>query len=369
MMSRVPDEEDLGGETVQMSYASDRPVAHLVRIAGPEMGRSFKLEGDEILIGRSPKCQVQIDESGVSRSHVRIAKGDLGHFVLEDRGSSNGTLINGVRVVEPVTLEDGDKIQVGPAVLRFALIDATEASGPVVRPESVVAPWAIDSWRTKTVAQEIVYEDDVQLQRVLARLARMPPLVTSWEVDALKQQIAEAQDGQRFFLQGGDCAETFAECEPGVITNKLKILIQMSLVLIRTTRLPIVRVGRFAGQFAMQRSNMTEVRNGVVLPRNFGDIVNRPEFSKEARRPDPELLLAGHQYASATLNFIRGLSDSGFSDLRRPEYFDLSFQQNADLPASLKEAYSRVAKEVSEGMQVTSAPLPTAGRIAEPAIS
>src|SRR5206468_309417 len=129
----------------------------------------------------------------------------------------------------------------------------------------------------------------------------------------LKRQLADAQVGRRFVLQGGDCAEALADCQPGIITNKLKILIQMSLVLIRGARRPVVRVGRFAGQYAKPRSKPTERRGDVELPSYFGDLVNRAEFSADARRPDPELLIDGYYHAAMTLNFIRALSDGGFA--------------------------------------------------------
>ena len=115
----------------------------------------------------------------------------------------------------------------------------------------------------------------------------LPPLVTSWEILALKQQVAEAQEGKRFLLQGGDCAESFADCESGLISNRLKVLLQMSLVLVHGLRLPVVRVGRFAGQYAKPRSADIETRGDVTLPSYRGDFVNQPEFTVEARTPDP----------------------------------------------------------------------------------
>ena len=116
----------------------------------------------------------------------------------------------------------------------------------------------------------------------------------------------------------------FEECESDRIAAKLKILIQMSIVLIRSARRPVIRVGRFAGQYAKPRSSPTETRNGVELPSYFGDLVNRAPFTPNARTPDPQLLLAGYYHSAVTLNFIRSLLAGGFADLRRPEYFDLS---------------------------------------------
>jgi 3-deoxy-7-phosphoheptulonate synthase len=158
------------------------------------------------------------------------------------------------------------------------------------------------------------------LAEVAAQLANLPPLVTAWEIVALKQQLAEAAEGKRFLLQGGDCAERFADCDAAAITSKLKILLQMSLVLIQGSKKPVIRVGRFAGQYAKPRSEEMETRGSVTLPSYRGDLVNRPEFTEEARRPDPQLLIKGYGRAALTLNFIRALVKGGFADLHHPEY-------------------------------------------------
>jgi 3-deoxy-7-phosphoheptulonate synthase len=160
---------------------------------------------------------------------------------------------------------------------------------------------------------------------VVARLSKLPPLVTSWEVETLKRQLAEAAEGKRFLLQGGDCAESFEECEPGVIVNKLKILLQMSLILIHGSKKPIIRVGRFAGQYAKPRSAETETRGKVTFPSYRGDMINCPNFTKAERTHDPVLLLRGYERAALTLNFIRSLITGGFADLHHPEYWDLDF--------------------------------------------
>jgi 3-deoxy-7-phosphoheptulonate synthase len=211
-------------------------------------------------------------------------------------------------------------------------------------------PWSPKTWRNKTALQLPDYADQQALGKAIGELARLPPLVTSWEIHRLKEQISAAQRGERFLLQGGDCAETFADCDPEIITSKLKILAQMSLVLTHAARKPIIRVGRLAGQYAKPRSQPTETRNGVQLPNYLGDLVNRPEFTLEARRPDPQLLVAGYQRAAVTLNFIRSLCSAGFSDLRRPGYFDLSMFEREELPSSIREDFSRMKQQVSEGL-------------------
>jgi 3-deoxy-7-phosphoheptulonate synthase len=195
------------------------------------------------------------------------------------------------------------------------------------------------------------YDDREALEAALARLRALPPLVTGWEVERLKSLLADAQRGRRFLLQGGDCAETLQDCRPEILTNKLKILLKMSLVLVQGGQKPVIRVGRFAGQYAKPRSSATETRGGVTLPSYFGDLVNRADFDAESRRPDPSLLLAGYHHAALTLNFIRSLSEGGFADLHHPEYWDLSFLQRADLAPHLRQEYQRMTREVGRAVR------------------
>lgn len=211
--------------------------------------------------------------------------------------------------------------------------------------------WTPQSWKDKTLAQEVAYDDPAAVAAVVAKLGELPPLVTSWEVERLKQSIADAQAGKRFVLQGGDCAETLLDCQPGIIANKLKILLQMSMVLVHAGKKPVVRIGRLAGQYAKPRSKPTEERDGVTLPSYFGDLVNRPEFTPEARRADPRALLDAYAHAGLTLNFVRSLTAAGFADLHHPEYWDLGFFQRADLPPELREEYMQTTQKLSEALR------------------
>jgi 3-deoxy-7-phosphoheptulonate synthase len=206
--------------------------------------------------------------------------------------------------------------------------------------------WTPSSWRAKPARQMPVYPDADELERRLAELARLPPIVVSWEVEQLKQQLADAQQGRRFLLQGGDCAESFADCDSDQIAKKLKILLQMSLVLLHGLKKPVVRVGRFAGQYAKPRSADLETRDGVTLPSYRGDVVNRPGFTPEERQPDPELMLRGYERAALTLNFVRALVDGGFADLHHPEYWDLDFVQHSPL----RDAYRRIAESIADSL-------------------
>ncbi len=219
---------------------------------------------------------------------------------------------------------------------------------PVTKP--ALAQWAPDSWKSKPDAQAIAY-DAVALETACARLRELPPLVTSWEISRLKRLLAEAQQGKRFLVQGGDCAETLADCRSPVIANKLKILLQMSLVMIHEGKRPVVRVGRFAGQYAKPRSKAVESRDGVVLPSYFGDLVNRPEFTETARRTDPENLIVAYSHAAMTLNFIRSLSAGGFADVHHPEYWELSFFRQAGVEDSLRVEYERTTRELAEALR------------------
>ena len=207
--------------------------------------------------------------------------------------------------------------------------------------------WNPTSWQTKPAQQQPVYRDQAALLDAVAQLSRLPPIVVSWEVEKLREELAEAQRGERFLLQGGDCAESFEDCESAKIAQRLKILLQMSLVLTHGLKKPIIRVGRMAGQYAKPRSADTETRDGVTLPSYRGDIVNHAEFTPAAREPDPLLLLRGYERAALTLNFVRALIDGGFADLHHPEYWDLGFVGHSPF----KLEYERIVASVADGLE------------------
>jgi 3-deoxy-7-phosphoheptulonate synthase len=189
----------------------------------------------------------------------------------------------------------------------------------------MTAQWSPESWTQYTAAQQPSYPDKQELDRAVEQLRRLPPLVTSWEIDHLKGSIAAAQRGEAWFLQGGDCAETFDGCQTESIASKLKLLLQMSLVIVFASRKRIIRVGRIAGQYAKPRSSDVETIDGVTLPCYRGDIVNGYDFTQASRLPDPGRLLRGYDRSAATLNFIRALSEGGFADLHHPENWNLLF--------------------------------------------
>ena len=206
--------------------------------------------------------------------------------------------------------------------------------------------WHPASWHGRKAAQQPVYADPVALQSAVAALAKLPPLVVSWEVEALRDRLAQAQRGEQFLLQGGDCAESFEDCESDNIARRLKILLQMSLVLLQGMKRPVIRVGRFAGQYAKPRSTDTETRADVTLASYRGDNVNSPGFSRAEREPDPQLLLRGYERAALTLNFVRALVDGGFADLHHPEYWDLGFLRHAPL----RDSYQKIVDSIAESL-------------------
>lgn len=207
--------------------------------------------------------------------------------------------------------------------------------------------WRPDSWQDRPVVQQPSYPDPDDLVQVLKKLAELPPLVTSWEVNALHSQLARAEAGDYFVLQGGDCAESFTECQSPIISNRIKVMLQMSLVLVHGLKKRVVRIGRFAGQYAKPRSVNMETRGEVSLPSYRGDNINRSEFSADARIPDPQLLASGHAHAAMTLNFVRALVAGGFADLHHPEYWDIDFVKHSPLAAE----YQRMVASISDSLK------------------
>lgn len=188
---------------------------------------------------------------------------------------------------------------------------------------SKVLPWQPASWRERPAQQSVAYPDPSALTDVLSELARRPPLVACGEVDVLRSQIAQAAQGRAFILQGGDCVERFVDCDETIITNKLKILLQMSVILTHGTRCPVVRIGRIAGQYAKPRSQATEIVAGEEVLTYRGDSIHDFAPTPRGRTPDPGRLLQGYLLAASTLNFIRSMIDGGFADLHQPYSWNL----------------------------------------------
>lgn len=220
--------------------------------------------------------------------------------------------------------------------------------------------WHPASWRSRPIKQQPVYEDEKALGDVLGIIRSYPPLVFASEVEGLRRQMAEAAEGRTFLLQGGDCAERFQDCTPDAIMKKLKILLQMSLVLSHGARQPIIRVGRVAGQYAKPRSTDFEERGGLRLPVFRGDNINSFETDPVGRTPDPDRLLQGYHTASMTLNYIRTLLSTGFTDIHHSSRWDLS-----SFPHSpQKEMYEKVLVRMQEALSLAE----TVGGVREEAL-
>ena len=223
--------------------------------------------------------------------------------------------------------------------------------------------WSPSSWAQFDALQQPSYDDAVALSENLTELKRLPPLVTSWEIMQLRQELADAAEGRRFLLQGGDCAENFSDCSSPHIANRLKVLLQMSLVLVHGLKQPIVRVGRFAGQYAKPRSADLETRDGVTLPSYRGDLVNGPDFTPAARRPDPRRMIEGHSRSALTMNFVRALIDGGFADLHHPEYWDLDWVKHSPFEREYRDMVRSIGDAVRFMESVGGAPIGSLRRV------
>ena len=203
--------------------------------------------------------------------------------------------------------------------------------------------WSPDSWRGKPIQQVPDYPDAGHLEKVEQQLRVYPPLVFAGEARRLTSQLARAAEGKAFLLQGGDCAESFAEFHPNNIRDTFRVMLQMAVVLTFGAARPVIKVGRMAGQFAKPRSSGTEEIDGVVLPAYRGDMINGMEFTPEARAADPERLIRVFNQSAATLNLLRAFAQGGYADLHKVHQWNLDFvagssgARYADLCARLDE--------------------------------
>ncbi|WP_406245657.1 class II 3-deoxy-7-phosphoheptulonate synthase [Microbacterium sp. M] len=205
---------------------------------------------------------------------------------------------------------------------------------------------ALDAWRALPIKQQPQWPDADRVAEVSGQIAGLPPLVFAGEVDNLRDRLARAASGQAFLLQGGDCAETFAGATAEQIRNRIKTVLQMAVVLTYGASMPIVKMGRMAGQFAKPRSSDSETRGDVTLPAYRGDIVNGYDFTETSRTADPGRLLQGYHTAASTLNLIRAFTQGGFADLREVHSWNKGFAQN---PAN--QRYERMASEIDRAIK------------------
>ena len=207
--------------------------------------------------------------------------------------------------------------------------------------------WKTNSWRSYPVKHIPEYEDKEQLDMVLGKLKNFPPLVFAGETRSLKKQLAEVVDGKAFLLQGGDCAESFSEFHAGNIRDTFKVILQMSLVLTYSASLPVVKVGRVAGQFSKPRSSPIEIKDGKELPAYLGDNINGIEFSEKARKPDPMRLFKAYSQSASTLNLLRAFSQGGYADLRKVHLWNLGFVNKSPQGKKFKEIDANIEKKIN----------------------
>jgi 3-deoxy-7-phosphoheptulonate synthase len=202
--------------------------------------------------------------------------------------------------------------------------------------------WTPDSWRKKPAKQLPEYKDALALQRAEAELAAQPPLVFAGEARNLKLRLADVVAGKAFLLQGGDCAESFAEFSANKIRDSFRVLLQMAITLTFAGSMPVVKVGRVAGQFAKPRSDDNETRNGTTLPSYRGDIINGFDFTPEARTPDPARMVRAYNQSAATLNLLRAFAQGGYADLNRVHKWNLEFAKDSPLGERYEDLASRI---------------------------
>ncbi|MHA1601219.1 MAG: 3-deoxy-7-phosphoheptulonate synthase, partial [Alphaproteobacteria bacterium] len=206
----------------------------------------------------------------------------------------------------------------------------------------MAAKWTSETWREKAICQVPDYPDPAALERVERTLSDYPPLVFAGEARRLKEYLGEVAEGKAFLLQGGDCAESFAEFRADNIRDTFRVLLQMSVVLTYGAACPVVKVGRMAGQFAKPRSTPTEVQGDEELPSYRGDIVNGIDFTEAMRVPDPERLIRAYNQAAATLNLLRAFAQGGFADLHKVHQWNLKFVAGSAQSARYEELASRI---------------------------
>jgi 3-deoxy-7-phosphoheptulonate synthase len=225
-------------------------------------------------------------------------------------------------------------------------VSSTEPN--ITAPADVIE--GLDYWRQLPIKQQPVWDDLAEVAAVSKTLSTLPPLVFAGEVDQLRERLAGAARGEAFLLQGGDCAETFAGATADQIRNRVKTVLQMAVVLMYGAEMPVIKMGRMAGQFAKPRSSDTETRGDITLPAYRGDIVNGYDFTPESRRANPERMIQGYHTAASTLNLIRAFTQGGFADLREVHNWNKGFTAN---PANAR--YEQLAREIDRAINFMTA--------------
>ncbi|CAA0833909.1 Phospho-2-dehydro-3-deoxyheptonate aldolase 1-chloroplastic [Striga hermonthica] len=236
-----------------------------------------------------------------------------------------------------------------PAKTPASAATKTDAHAPLVSllaPTPVGARWAPGTWKTKKALQLPEYPDEAELESVLTKMEAYPPLVFAGEVRSLEERLAEAALGKAFLLQGGDCAESFKEFSANYIRDTFRILLQMSVVLSFGGQLPVIKVGRMAGQFAKPRSDPFEERDGVKLPSYKGDNINGDSFDEKSRVPNPQRLIRAYCQSASTLNLLRAFATGGYAAMQRVTHWNLDFVENSEQG----DRYQELAHRVDEAL-------------------
>ena len=211
--------------------------------------------------------------------------------------------------------------------------------------------WSKNSWKIYEAKQLPAYSDENKLNSVLDSLSSMPPLIFAGETRSLKSQIYQVQKGEAFYLQGGDCAESFSELNPNTISDTFKLILQMAVVLTYASNTPVVKLGRIGGQFAKPRSSDFEEKDGLKLPSYRGDIINSHEFTKESREPDPQRMMQAYNHSAATLNLLRAFAQGGFASLTQLNKWNLDFANNFEST----QKYKSISQKIEESIKFMNA--------------
>lgn len=296
---------------------------------------------------RSSLMLVRHTESAVAKpSALMVSVGKVGNA---QRFGSEGRL-NVSAVHAAVPSADNSKLVLERSIEKLkrdgegtAYIDRTfGGEGGGGSPPSSLSTWRIDSWKEKKAIQLPSYPDAEELENVLKTLEEYPPLVFAGEARSLEERLAEAALGQAFLLQGGDCAESFKEYNAVNIRDTFRVILQMGAVLMFGGQMPVIKVGRMAGQFAKPRSEDFEVRDEVKLPAYRGDIINGDEFTEKSRIPDPQRMIRGYSQAAGTLNLLRSFATGGYAAMQRVTHWNLDFTSHSEQGNRYRELASRV---------------------------
>ena len=208
-------------------------------------------------------------------------------------------------------------------------------------------PWNKSSWKTYQAHQQPDWPDTVKYEKVIDEIATYPPLIFDKEAELLKRYLADAAEGKNFVIQGGDCAETFIDFNSKSIHDKLKILLQMSVIIAHGASSNVIRIGRIAGQFAKPRTSQTENRDSITLPSYRGDAINDIKYTIESRTPDPERIIKAYHQSAATLNLLRAFTAGGFTDLSKIKEWNEKFIAKSET----KEKYNDIVKKINESVK------------------